>query len=126
MFQSGTSGTKNRFWEAEPPALECFAHLKTIMVHHELGYDVDADFLRLFVLNARVLQSIVVWVNPKAEKAERQDDRERYRKRFAEGREKLQLDNRASPGAQFRYTTDESRKNYWRIRGVRDLYSVDP
>jgi hypothetical protein len=96
------------------------------MVDSELGYDVDADFLRLFVLNARVLQSIVVWANRNAGLHYRQDHREFYKERFAERREQLQLDNRASPGAQFRYTTDESRKKYWRIRGVRDLYSVDP
>ena len=84
-----------------------------------LGYDVDVDFLRLFVLHARVLQSIIVWANPKA-------DTERYQEPLAERREQLQLDNRASPGAQFRYTTDKIRKEFWEIRGVRDLYSVDP
>ena len=45
---------------------------------------------------------------------------------LAKKREKLQLDDRASSGAQFHFTTDDSRRNYWDIRDVRDLYLVDP
>jgi pantothenate kinase len=88
--------------------------LKTILVDSYIGYDVDVDFLNLFV-NATVLQSIIVRANPKADQ-----------ERLAERREQLQLDNRASPDAQFSYTTDNIRKEYWQIKNVRDLYSVDP
>ena len=45
---------------------------------------------------------------------------------LAKQREKLQLDNRASPGAQFCFSTDDSRRRYWHIWDVCDLYLVDP
>ena len=45
---------------------------------------------------------------------------------LAEQREKLQLHNRASRGAQFRFTTEDIRRKYWDIWNARDLYLVDP
>ena len=45
---------------------------------------------------------------------------------LAKQREKLQLHNQASRGAQFRFSTDESRRRHWHIWDVRDLYLVDP
>ena len=79
------------------------------------GMDCDVDFLNFFVLNARVLQSMTIVVKPN-------NDQEL----LAKQREKLQLDNRASRGAQFRFSTDDIRRKYWHIWDVRDLYLVDP
>ena len=45
---------------------------------------------------------------------------------LASQREKLQLDNRASSVAQFRFSTENSRRNYWHIAGVHDLYLINP
>jgi hypothetical protein len=114
MFQSIASAANNNFWETEHPTLKCFAHLKTILVH--VGMDCDVvHFLNFFVLNARVLQSMTVVVKP--------DNDEEL---LAKLREKLQLDNHASRGAQFRFSTEDIRRNYWDIWDVRDLYLVDP
>ena len=79
-----------------------------------MGMDCDVDFLNFFLLNARVLQSMTVVVKPNNEEF------------LAEQREKLQLHNRASRGAQFRFTTDDIRRKYWHIWDARDLYLVDP
>ena len=65
-----------------------------------MGMDCDVDFLNFFILNARVLQSMTVVVKPNNEEL------------LAKQREKFQLDNRASRGAQFRFSTDDSRRNY--------------
>ena len=84
------------------------------LVH--VGMDCDVvHFLNFFVLNARVLQSMTVVVKP--------DNDEEL---LAKLREKLQLDNHASRGAQFRFSTEDIRRNYWDIWDVRDLYLVDP
>ena len=45
---------------------------------------------------------------------------------LAEQRAKLQLHNRASRGAQFRFITEDIRRKYWDIWNARDLYLVDP
>ena len=79
-----------------------------------MGKDCDVDFLNFFVLNTRVLQSMTVVVKPNNEEF------------LAKQREKLQLDNRVSSGAQFRFSTDDSSRNYRHIWDVRDLYLVDP
>jgi hypothetical protein len=113
-FQSTAPGINNNFWETEHPTLKCFAHLKTVLVHSYMGMDCDVDFLNFFILNARVLQSMTVVVKPNNEEF------------LAEQREKLQLHNRASRGAQFRFTTDDIRRKYWHIWDARDLYLVDP
>ena len=113
MFQSIASAANNNFWETEHPTLKCFAHLKTILVH--VGMDCDVvHFLNFFVLNARVLQSMTVVIKPNNEEF------------LAKHREKLQLHNRASRGAKFRFTTDDIRRKYCHIWDVRDLYLVDP
>ena len=63
--------------------------------------DCDIDFLNFFVLNTRVIQSMTIVVKPNNEEF------------LAKQREKLQLDNRASRGAQFRFSTDDIRRKYW-------------
>ena len=114
-FQSTAPGRNNNFWETEHPNLRCLdAHLKTVLVHSYMGKDCNVDFLNFFVLNARVLQSMTVVVKPNNEEF------------LAKQHEKLQQDNRASRGAQFCFSTDDSRRNYWDISNVRDLYLVDP
>ena len=114
-FQSSAPGRNNKYWETEQPNLRCLdAHLKTVLVKSYMDHDCDIDFVNFFALNARVLESMIVVVKPNNEEF------------LAKQREKLQLDNRASSGAQFRFTTHDSRRNYWNIGDVRDLYLVDP
>ena len=79
-----------------------------------MGHDYDIDFVIFFALNARVLELMTVVVKTNNEEF------------LASQREKLQLDNRASSVAQFRFTTENSRRNYWHIACVRDLYLVHP
>ena len=71
-------------------------------------------FVNFFALNARVLESMTLVVETNNEEF------------LAKQRQKLQLDNRASSGAQFHFITDDSKRNYWDIRNFRDLYLVDP
>ena len=114
-FQSTAPGRNNNFWETKHPNITCLdANLKTVLVHSYMGKDCDVDFLNFFILNARVLQSMTVVVKPNNEEF------------LAKQRDKLQQDNRASRGAQFRFSTDDRRRNYWDISDVRDLYLVDP
>ena len=79
-----------------------------------MGNDCDIDFVNFFAFNPRVLESMIVLVKTNNEEF------------LASQREKLQLDNRAFNVAQFRFTTENSRRNYWQIDGVRDLYLIDP
>ena len=79
-----------------------------------MGHDCDIDFVNFFALNARVLESMTVVVKTNNEEF------------LAKQREKLQLDNRVSRCAQFRFSTYDSRRSYWHIWDVRDLYLVDP
>ena len=79
-----------------------------------MGDDCDIDFVNFFTLNARVLESMIVVVKTNNEEF------------LASQCEKLQLDNRASSVAQLRFTTKNSRHNYWRVEDVHDLYLVDP
>ena len=79
-----------------------------------MGIDCDIDFVNFFALNARVLESMIVVVKTNNEEF------------LASQREKLQLDNRTSSVAQFRFTTENSRRNYWHVADVHDLYLVDP
>ena len=101
-FQSSApAGRNNKYWQTEHPNLRCLdAHLKTVLVKSDMGHDCDIDFVNFFALNARVLESMTVVVKPKNKEF------------LAKQREKLQLDNRASSGAQFRFTTHDSRRNY--------------
>jgi len=88
-----------------------------------MGIDCDIDFVNFFALKARVLESMIVVVKTNDNDAFLTSQREKY---LASQIEKLQLDNRASSVAQFCITTENSRRNYWHIAGVHDLYLVDP
>ena len=115
-FQSSVPGRKNKYWEPEHPNLiRCLdANLKTVLMRSYMGNDCDIDFVNFFALNARVLKSMIVVVKTNNKKF------------LASQHEKLQLDNRTFRVAQFRFTTENSRRNYWHIAGVHDLYLVDP
>ena len=115
FFQSSAPGRNNKYGETEHPNLRCRdAHLKTVLVKSYMGHDCDINFVNFFALNARVLESMTVVVKPNNEEF------------LAKQREKLELHNRTSRGAQFRFSTDDNRRNYWDISDVRDLYLVDP
>ena len=112
-FQSRTPGW-NKYCSPEYPDLIRYldAHLKTVLLKSHNGIDCGIDFVNFLALNARVLESMTVVVDPKNAEY------------LAKKREKLQLDNRTSSRAQFHFTTEDNKK--WIITNVRDLYLVDP
>uniref|UniRef100_A0ACD5ZYE0 Uncharacterized protein n=1 Tax=Avena sativa TaxID=4498 RepID=A0ACD5ZYE0_AVESA len=92
--------------------------LKTIVWRHYRGIKSHVDFATFFLLNARVLELMIFEVN----------DEQYNEVFFAQQRETLQVDNRASRGAQLRFTSDWS---YHYIIGivsysVHDLDPADP
>ena len=112
-FQSKTPGLNKYCSPEHPDLIRCLdAHLKTVLVRGNMGIDCDIDFVNFFALNARVLESMTVVVDP------------RNAEYLAKKREKLQLDNRTSSRAQFHFTTEDNKK--WIITNVHDLYLVDP
>ena len=113
-FQSSVPGRKNKYWEPEHPNfIRCLdAHLKTVLVKSYMSNDCDIDFVNFFALNARVIESMIVVVKTNNEE-------------FL-ATQKLHLDNWASSGARFCFTTDDSRRKYWHRWDVHDLYLIDP
>jgi hypothetical protein len=64
-----------------------------------LGRKSDADFVNFFALNARMLESMTLFVETNSEKF------------LAKLRQKLQIENRASSGAQFHFTSIEGSRS---------------
>jgi hypothetical protein len=89
--------------------------LKKIVFKTYHGTESQVSFVRFFVLNARVLESMILQI-------EATNDKKKF---LAEHRRKLQLKNRASRGAQFQFTTDECVRNVWSIDDARDLDLAD-
>ena len=107
---------KKENWEPEHPNLiRCLdAHLKTVVLKCYRGKNSDIDFVTFFALNAKVLESMTLVVETNNEEF------------LTKQHQKLQLDNRASSGAKFHFTTDDSKRNCWDIQYVHDLYLFDP
>jgi hypothetical protein len=80
------------------------------------GTRSQVSFVTFFVLNARVLESMILQI-------EHKNDNEEF---LAEHRRKLQLENRASRGARFQFTTDKCVRNVWDINDARVLDLADP
>jgi hypothetical protein len=79
------------------------------------GTGSQVSFVKFFVFNARVLESMILQI-------EATNDKKKF---LAEHRRKLQLKKRASRGAQFQFTTDECVRNVWSIDDARDLDLAD-
>lgn len=85
--------------------------LKTILLESYRGIKSQVDFVTFFVLNAGVLELMTLVVDSK-----------HYSEEFlAKQRRKLQLENRASEGAQFNFTTQRCVRNSWILKDVHDL-----
>jgi hypothetical protein len=76
--------------------------LKKIMFKMYRGTRSQVSFVTFFVLNARVLESMILQI-------EHKNDNEEF---LAEHRRKLQLENRASRGAQFHFTTNRCLRDF--------------
>ncbi|TVU39659.1 hypothetical protein EJB05_13090 [Eragrostis curvula] len=89
--------------DMEPPntkkRLECLhRHLKKVQISYYYGNKSHVDFAKFFVLNARVLELMVLDV---------EDDKRTDDYWIENQRRKLQLENRASIGAQIEFTSEE-------------------
>jgi hypothetical protein len=82
------------------------------VLEHYRGLESEVNFATFFILNAKVLESMTLTVLGSTEEF------------IAELRRKLQLDNRASRGAQIHFRTDRYLSNSWDIKHLQDL--TDP
>ncbi|VAI13588.1 unnamed protein product [Triticum turgidum subsp. durum] len=90
--------------------------LKTIVFECYEGIKSDIEFASFFVLNATVLELMTLQIGAR-------DYNEKF---LAEQRRKLQLENKASRGARFHFTTDRCARGVWDVHHVRDLDLTDP
>ncbi|XP_047050517.1 putative F-box/LRR-repeat protein At4g15060 [Lolium rigidum] len=90
--------------------------LKTVVCRHYRGIKSHVDFATFFLLNARVLELMTFEVHDK-------DYNEAF---FAQQREMLQVDSRASRGARLRFTSDWSYRYISLDPSVHDLDPADP
>uniref|UniRef100_A0ACD5U4N2 Uncharacterized protein n=1 Tax=Avena sativa TaxID=4498 RepID=A0ACD5U4N2_AVESA len=111
--QSLAAKRKN-FWRRKHRELiRCLdIRLKTIVLEHYQGTISDVQFVTFFVFNAKVLESMTLQVRDNSEKF------------IAEHWRKLQLENRASRGAQFNFRAHSCLGNVRDIRHLRD--QTDP
>jgi hypothetical protein len=90
--------------------------LKIIGLGSYQGIESQVDFVTFFVLNASVLELMIVHVSPQ----------DYYHGFAAEQFRKLEFENRASRGAQIHFTTDKCLRGVSEINHVRDLDLTDP
>ncbi|KAM0851717.1 hypothetical protein ACQ4PT_052263 [Festuca glaucescens] len=113
---SSSGGPKNLWLRKHKNFISCHdIRLKKIVFKTYRGTGSQVSFVTFFVLNARVLESMILQI-------EATNDKEEF---LAEHRRKLQLENRASRGAQFQFTTDKCVRNVWSINDARDLDLAD-
>nr|XP_051185012.1 uncharacterized protein LOC127299137 [Lolium perenne] len=110
------STRENNLWRRKHRELiKCFdIRLKTIVISTYVGLWSEVNFATFFVLNAKLLELMVFEVNCTDEEF------------ISKEQKKLQLDNRASRGAQFQFTTDRCLRGRLDIDHVRDLDLADP
>ena len=117
FLQCWTTGEKNLWRRKHRKLIGCLdIRLKTIVISSYRGFWSEVNFATFFVLNAKVLELMIFEVSFTSEDF------------IAKQKKKLQLDNRASRGAQFHFTTDRSLLGYGglAINHVRDSDLADP
>ena len=104
------------FWRFKPRYLigHIGIHLKTIVLETYQGTVSEVNFGTFFVLNAKVLESMTIQVETI------EDDF------IAKHQRLLQLENKASSGAQFHFTPKRCLRDISDINHVRDLDLTDP
>ncbi|XP_048529684.1 putative FBD-associated F-box protein At5g56390 [Triticum urartu] len=90
--------------------------IKTIALECYEGSKSEVDFVTFFVLNARLLELMTFHIQSHV-------NTEVF---FAEQRRELQLEKKASKGAQFHFTVGRCVRSVWTMRHVRDLGLIDP
>lgn len=117
LYIQSVPGGKNLWRRKHRDLIKCFdIRLKTIGLGFYRGIKSEVDFVTFFVLNAKVLELMIVHVSP--------DDY--YRGFSAVQSRKLKFENRASRGAQIHFTTDRCLRGVSDINHVRDLDLKDP
>uniref|UniRef100_A0ACD5TM95 Uncharacterized protein n=1 Tax=Avena sativa TaxID=4498 RepID=A0ACD5TM95_AVESA len=111
--QSLSAKRKNLWHRKHRQLTRCLdIRLKTIVLERYQGTMSDVQFVTFFVLNAKVLESMTLQVRDNSEKF------------IAEHWRKLQLENKASRGAQFNFRTHSCLGNVRDIKHLRD--QTDP
>uniref|UniRef100_A0ACD6A2J4 Uncharacterized protein n=1 Tax=Avena sativa TaxID=4498 RepID=A0ACD6A2J4_AVESA len=116
-IQSCNSGPNN-LWLRKHKKLSRYhdVRLKKIVFEWYWGIRSQINFVTFFVLNATALESMILRIQAK-----------NYNKEFlAEHRGKLQLENRASRGARFQFTTEICVRNIREIKDIHDFNLPDP
>uniref|UniRef100_A0ACD5YK69 Uncharacterized protein n=1 Tax=Avena sativa TaxID=4498 RepID=A0ACD5YK69_AVESA len=112
-IQLDVQSTKGKWRCEHRDPIRCLdIRLKTIVLEQYQGIESEVNFVRFFILNAKVLESMTLTVLGGNEKF------------IAKLRRKLQLENKASRGAQIHFRTDRYLSNDWDIKHLRDL--TDP
>jgi hypothetical protein len=90
--------------------------LKTIALTNYLGTMSQVNFVRFFVLNADLLESVTLGINAR-------NNNEEF---LAEQCVKLQIEIRVSRDARFHFTTETPVRSFDMVTDVRDLDLTDP
>ncbi|KAM0883092.1 hypothetical protein ACQ4PT_031860 [Festuca glaucescens] len=116
-IQSCDSGPNNLWLRKHKNLIRCHdIRLKKIVIEFYWGIRSQVSFVTFFVLNARVLELMTLRIEAK-------NNNEEF---LAQHRRKLQLENRASRGARFQFTTDKCSRDIWKIKHAHDLDLPDP
>uniref|UniRef100_A0ACD6A131 Uncharacterized protein n=1 Tax=Avena sativa TaxID=4498 RepID=A0ACD6A131_AVESA len=110
------SGSSNLWQRKRQNLIKCLDFCpKKIVLQSYRGVKSEVNFVTFFVLNPSVLELMTIEV----------DSKYYCRKFLAEQRQKLQLENRASRGAQFNFTDERGFICSWGMKHVCDL-EIDP
>ncbi|KAM0851712.1 hypothetical protein ACQ4PT_052259 [Festuca glaucescens] len=116
-IQSCDSGPNNLWLRKHKNLIRCHdIRLKKIVIEFYWGIRSQVSFITFFVLNARILELMTLRIEAK-------NNNEEF---LAQHRRKLQLENRASRGARFQFTTDKCSRDIWKIKHAHDLDLPDP
>ena len=115
-FQSYNSGPNNWWHSKHKNLIRCHAIcLKKIVFKTYCGTKSQVSFLTFFVLNAKELELMTLFVSSKY-----------YNEEFLEEqRRKLQMEKRASGGARVHFTTERCLSYFLNFERVHDL-EIDP